>query len=56
MGSHLEGYSHIRKKPNYQEPKRIWNSSRARMKNKTPAGSRQSPARTRRVSGVGPTA
>ena len=35
---------------NYQVPQRVWNSWRTRTKNKTPAGSRQSPARARGVS------
>ena len=37
---------------NSQVPKRVWNSRRTRIKNETPAGSRQSPARARRVSGL----
>ena len=50
-------YPHLRKFfANYQVPQRVWNFWRTRTKNETPAGSRQSPARARRVSRVGPTA
>ena len=48
--SHLEGYPHLRKFANYQVHQRVCT------KKKTPAGSRQSPARACRVSRVGPTA
>ena len=48
--SHLEGYPHLRQFANYQVHQRVCT------KKKTPARSRQSPARACGVSRVGPTA